>query len=296
MIHEIQEFIAYLAYEKALSKNSIASYGIDIKQFISFLSNRNVVHWQEVNRDLILEFLDEFYKNEIKTSTIARKLVTIKIFFRYLFQEGIIPCNITDVMDSPKLWRILPGYLSVNEIKNFLKVYQRSKDTLHLRNQAMLETMYACGLRVSEASGLRIDEIRFDLGVIRIKGKGSKIRLVPFGTAARKKLMEYLDLVRPILAKNPKYNQVFLSKNGVPLTRARIWSIVKEVALIAGIKKNIYPHTLRHSFATHLLSHGADLRSIQEMLGHADISTTQIYTHVDHSQLIKIHKNCHPRS
>ena len=259
-----------------------------------FLAGNNIVDWKQVTREVVLDFLDEFYAKHSASATIARKLVTIKIFFRFLFQKGVISTNITDVMDSPRLWRLLPGLLTELEVTKLLSVYCDKNNTLQDRNRAILEVIYASGLRVTEAAQLRIDQIKFDPGVFRITGKGQKTRIVPFGLPARRRLQYYLKHTRPVLAKHT-YPHVFLSKNGRPLTRARIWAVVKDAALQAGIQKNIYPHTLRHSFASHLLKRGADLRIIQELLGHADISTTQIYTHVDASHLVEVHNTFHPR-
>ena len=199
-------------------------------------------------------------------------------------------------MDSPKLWKLLPDFLSPKEVDALLTVYPATgKDPLIFRNRTILEVLYACGLRVSEAAGLQVGNVRFDEEILLVKGKGSKERIVPVGKPAQKLLRRFLDELRPQLLKDERQTAVFLSKNGKPLDREWIWNIVKEAAKLAGINKNIYPHTLRHSFASHLLENGADLRVIQEMLGHADISTTQIYTHVDQKRLIQVHKKFHPR-
>ncbi len=297
MEKDIQQFLVYAQIEKGLVKNSLSAYGTDLAQFVSFLTTeQSTTAWDNVDREIILDFLDSCYKKDQSTSTIARKLVTIKIFFRYLFVEKIIPVNITAVMDSPRLWRLLPDFLSEKEINRLLSVYRRANDNLGQRNYTILEIMYASGLRVSELTDLRTESVRFDEEVLRITGKGSKTRIVPFGNPARKALRRYLKNVRPLLVRLDNYPNVFLSRNGRPLTRARIWSIVKEAGVKANIRKCIYPHTLRHSFASHLLAHGADLRVIQEMLGHADISTTQIYTHVDQTHLMKVHQAYHPRN
>ena len=295
MISYIDQFLTYASVEKGLSKNSLESYGTDLKQFLNFLNDSSIYEWSDVSREDILNFLELSYTKESATSTIARKLVTIKVFFRYLFQERLVGINITEVMDSPKLWRILPDFLNEMEIKSLLRVYSNSSSPLDFRNKTILELIYACGLRVSELGNLRLDDIKFDLDVLRVTGKGNKTRIVPFGKPARKVLTRYLKKIRPLLERKIGVANVFLSNNGRPLTRARIWGIVKDASLKAGIRNNIFPHTLRHSFASHLLANGADLRVIQEMLGHADISTTQIYTHVDQSHLSRIHNKFHPR-
>ena len=228
----------------------------------------------------------------------ARRLVSIKVFFRYLFQERLIPADITDVMESPKLWRVLPDFLSPKETEALLNAFPTSaKDPLTFRNRVILETMYACGLRVSETADLKLRSINFDDSVMRVLGKGSKERIVPVGHIAVGLLHKYIDTVRPTLAvAGPEEQSLFISNRGHRLDRHRLRAIVKAAALIAGITKNIHPHTLRHSFASHLLENGADLRIIQEMLGHADIATTQIYTHVDQRRLIAVHKKFHPRA
>ncbi len=296
MISYIDQFLTCASVEKGLAKNSLESYGTDLRQFLLYLSDINICEWSQVTRDNILNFLERFYEKENATSTIARKLVTIKVFFRFLFQENIIKINITEVMDSPKLWKILPDFLSELEIDSLLKVYDNGDASLDFRNKTILELIYACGLRVSELNNLRLGDIKFDSNVLRVTGKGNKTRIVPFGKPARKLLITYIEKIRPLLERDIGVANVFLSNNGRPLTRARIWGIVKDASLKAGIRKNIFPHTLRHSFASHLLSNGADLRVIQEMLGHADISTTQIYTHIDQSHLSQIHNKFHPRT
>ncbi len=296
MISYIDQFLTFASVEKGLAKNSLESYGTDLRQFLRFLRGVDIREWSSVTREDILNFLEISYEKESATATIARKLVTIKVFFRFLFQENIIKTNVTEVMDSPKLWKILPDFLNELEINSLLKVYDDGNTNLDFRNKTILELIYACGLRVSELSNLRLDDIKFDLNVLRVTGKGNKTRIVPFGKPAGKFLIKYIEKVRPFLEREVGVPNVFLSNNGRPLTRARIWGIVKDASIKAGIRKNIFPHTLRHSFASHLLANGADLRVIQEMLGHADISTTQIYTHVDRSHLSQIHNKFHPRN
>ena len=253
--------------------------------------------WREVDRDLVLDYLDGEREKGMQTATLARRLVSIKMFFRFLHEEGLIPEDFTAVMDSPKLWRILPDFLSEREVDALLAAYPNSaKFPLEMRNRAILELLYASGLRVSEAAKLPLTGVDFDNELLRVVGKGSKTRIVPVGKTALRTLRRYLEEVRPQLAeKNPLCGCVFLSKSGRPLNREWIWNMVKTAAERAGIRKNVHPHTLRHSFASHLLAHGADLRVIQEMLGHADISTTEIYTHVDRSRLVAVHRKFHPR-
>jgi len=296
MERAIEHFAGYLTLERGLSVNSVMAYSSDLRDFVAWLEKNGRKDYGTVNRDDILSYLGDLKDSGMEPATLARRLVSIKMLFRYLFQERLIAKDITDVMDSPKLWKLLPDFLSPKEVDALLTVYPATgKDPLIFRNRTILEVLYACGLRVSEAAGLQVGNVRFDEEILLVKGKGSKERIVPMGKPAQRLLRRFLDELRPQLLKDERQTAVFLSKNGKPLDREWIWNIVKEAAKLAGINKNIYPHTLRHSFASHLLENGADLRVIQEMLGHADISTTQIYTHVDQKRLIQVHKKFHPR-
>jgi len=294
----LKHFAGYILMEKGLSKNTVSAYTSDLRFFIDYFKKKNIVEFSEVTRNDILFFLEDSSDKNIESASLARRLVSIKVFYRYLLQEKIIKNDITDVMNSPKLWRLLPDFLTLDEVDSLLQVYSnRVKDPLTLRNRTILELMYSCGLRVSETVNLCLGGLKFDEGIIRVTGKGNKERIVPLGRPAERLLIKYLDKVRPQLLKgNIDVPFAFLSNNGRILDRERIWGIIKEAAKLAKIKKNIHPHTLRHSFASHLLANGADLRVIQEMLGHADISTTQIYTHVDQNRLRTVLKQFHPRS
>ena len=297
MLDRIDEFLAFVRVEKGLARNSVMAYKTDLLQFEENLEEHGISSWDAVTRDHILDFLDREKPAAAAASTVARELVSIKVFYRYLHHERILKRNVTEVMDGPRLWRRLPEQLSVEEVDELLKVNANAckDDYLLLRNQSMLELLYASGLRVSELVMLKIDELKLESKHLRITGKGDKTRLVPIGDPARLRLKSYLADVRPRLEREPLCPQVFLSKSGQQLTRDRVWAIVKECAKLAGIQKSVYPHALRHSFATHLLANGADLRIIQEMLGHADISTTEIYTHVNTERLIRAHAQFHPR-
>ncbi len=293
----LQHFCGYLLMERGLSRNSISAYRCDLADFIAYLKKCGKTDFPEVTRDDIIDFLGEHKENGMEPASLARRLVAIKVFFRYLTQEKFVPENITSVMDSPKLWRILPEFMSSREVEALMNVYAvNAKDFLAIRNRAILEVLYACGLRVSEVASLKVSSVNAENGVIRVLGKGAKERIVPVGHLAVQALRRYLTKSRPNLLRSPDEPTLFLSQRGRKLDRERIWAIIKEAALQAGIIKNIHPHTLRHSFASHLLENGADLRVIQEMLGHADIATTQIYTHVDQRQLLAVHKKFHPRS
>lgn len=294
----IKAFGKYLSLEKGLSKNTVSSYISDINFFVTHLKKNGLDDFDELTRGDILNYLESCSDSKMESTSIARKLVSIKVFFRFLLSEKLIKSDVTDVMNSPKLWRVIPNFLSIKEIDNLLDVYApNSKDPLTIRNRAIIELIYSCGLRVSELVNIQIHDLKFDDAVIRVTGKGNKERIVPIGAKAEKILTKYIEQSRPeLLKENTAQPKVFVSNNGRILTRAMIWNIIKSAAKLAGIKKNIYPHTLRHSFASHLLQNGADLRVIQEMLGHADISTTQIYTHVDQSRLRNIIKSFHPRA
>ncbi|MBO5760631.1 MAG: site-specific tyrosine recombinase XerD [Lentisphaeria bacterium] len=293
----LEHFIGFLALEKGLARNSTDAYYTDLADFITYLENSSIHSFADVTRDHILDFLEECKNQDMEVTTLARRLVAVKVFFRYLIQERYLDKNVTDIMESPKLWRVLPEFMSGDEVSRFLSAFHyRSKDPLEFRNRCMMEILYACGLRVSEMANLRLGNVSFDDNVLRVLGKGSKERVVPVGKMAVLCLQKYIHVIRPMLAKDTSCPYLFLSNNGRQLDREMIWMIVKEAARRAGIHKDIHPHTLRHSFASHLLENGADLRAIQEMLGHADISTTQIYTHVSAKRLLSVHKKFHPRA
>ncbi|MEI6421350.1 MAG: site-specific tyrosine recombinase XerD [Lentisphaerota bacterium] len=299
MENVLEHFSGYLTLEKGLSGNSISAYRTDLRDFIRFLREKGRNDFNDIVRNDIQDFLSECKQRGLESASLARRLVSVKMLFRYMFQEKLIKNDITDVMDSPKLWRLLPDMLSPPEVDKLLMAFPATaKDALTFRNRTILEVMYSCGLRVSETADLKLGGLHFDQGIIRVIGKGDKERIIPIGKPAMNLLTRYISEMRPLLlAKGaPSEPMVFVSYRGQPLDRERIWAIVKEATKIAGIAKSIHPHTLRHSFASHLLENGADLRIIQEMLGHADISTTQIYTHVDQKKLIRVHKQFHPRA
>ncbi|HBC89166.1 MAG TPA: site-specific tyrosine recombinase XerD [Lentisphaeria bacterium] len=295
----LEHFSGYLTVEKGLSANSVSAYRTDLRDFIRFIKEKGKSDFNDVTRSDIQDFLSDCKTRGLESSSMARRLVSIKMLFRYMFQEKLIRADITDVMDSPKLWRLLPDMLSPAEVDSLLKAFPATgKDPLTFRNRTILELMYSCGLRVSETSELKLASLHLNEEIIRVIGKGNKERIVPIGKPAIALISRYISEMRPkLLAKgDPNEPNVFVSYRGQPLDRERLWAVVKEAAKIAGINKDIHPHTLRHSFASHLLENGADLRIIQEMLGHADISTTQIYTHVDQKKLIRVHKQFHPRA
>ena len=299
LFREIEFFVEFITIERGLAPNTIAAYRHDIEKSADFLhSDLKRSSWSDVTTDDLLDILDDMRDREFETSSIARRLVAIKVFFKFLYSESLVPVNISEVMDSPRLWKILPDFLSVSEIDRLMNVFKtRTDDPLEFRNRVILELLYSPGLRVSEAATLPIRAIDFEEELIRVTGKGSKTRIVPIGKPALKLIKRYLADFRPQLAKDVGETSpaLFLSNRGRPLERERVWQVVKLAAQYSGITKNIYPHILRHSFASHLLANGADLRTIQELLGHSDISTTEIYTHIQSSRLLAIHKKFHPR-
>lgn len=291
----LKEYLAVLKLERNLAGNTLASYKNDISAFINFLKNDNVEDLSEVNAKMLVEFFRILKDMGLTSTSAARYHSSLKGFFSYLHQNGYITSNPVDKINAPKLSRKLPVVLNVNEIDNILEVPD-TNDKYGLRDKAILETLYACGLRVSELINLRISDLYLKEEVIRVFGKGSKERLVPIGRSAIKWLNKYLTKSRPLLEKKLKSeNIVFLNTRGTKFSRMGLWKIICFCAKQAGIEKEVHPHTFRHSFATHLIEGGADLRAVQEMLGHSDISTTQIYTHIDRDYIKQVHKDFHPR-
>ena len=296
MEREIENFIRFLATEKGLSDNYQLSVRQSLEAFSEWLKKeKSVTDPGKVTLENFSDYL-AFKKGKggLSPSSLRIRLIALKIFFRYLAVHGNIGKDIAEQIDSPRLDRYLPDTLNEPDVRNLLE----SIDTIHplgRRDRAMLELLYASGLRASELTGARLEFLHLEEKIIRVTGKGNKTRIVPVGEQARNALEDYLKNERPTLVRSHTGSEIFLSKWGKKLTTQRLWQIVKERAKQAGIESNVYPHLLRHSFATHLLSNGADLRVIQELLGHADISTTQIYTHVDQKHLRDIHRKFHPR-
>jgi len=293
----INLFTTYAALERGLADSTIAAYVHDIGALATFCEDAGVMPPTEIDRDTLLDFLEYSQAHGLQPVSLARRLVAIKIFFRFMARERIIVNNPAEVMEGPRLWRVLPDFLSTTEIERLLKAYRpRAKDPLEQRNNTIIETFYATGMRVSELADLLLNGIFIEERIVRVIGKGDKERIVPLGEPAARALGRYRSEVRPLLDKSGQSPFFFLSVRGRKLTRDWVWTLVKEAARRAGIEKNVYPHMLRHSFASHLLAGGADLRVIQELLGHADIATTQIYTHVDQGRLARIHRQFHPRA
>ncbi len=291
----LQSFLDYISLERGLSINTRKAYADDLRQFLDDLEKKGISSLNQVSRKQILDHLMAMKARGMSTNSISRHLVSIKVFFRYLQQEGLLDRNVTDTMDSPRLWKILPDTLSEKEVDLLLAAPDMRKP-LGIRDRAILELFYASGLRVSELAGLQLPDLHTDDGYIRVIGKGRKERVIPVAGESIRLLNRYLEEVRPLLCENPHLQNVFVSRRETALCRQRLWQIIKMHTKNAGIMKNVTPHTLRHSFASHLLDNGAPLRVIQEMLGHADIATTQIYTHVNPERLKSIHQQFHPRA
>jgi integrase/recombinase XerD len=291
----LQEYLAFLKLEKNLSEQSVNSYASDISKFLNYLINEKTEDLNEVTSLIISKFFETMRDLGISSSTTSRYLSAIKGFFKYLSSQEYIEKDPAEILSARISGRKLPVVLSFEEIERILEQPDTSVK-LGLRDKAMLELFYSCGLRVSEVINLKLSDLYFSDGVIRVLGKGSKQRIVPIGSSAVRWITEYLTKVRPVLEKKAKSeNIIFLNNRGTKLSRMGVWKIVDRYVKEAKIEKEFHPHTFRHSFATHLLEGGADLRAVQEMLGHADISTTQIYTHIDREFVKQMHKDFHPR-
>ncbi|MBE3554212.1 MAG: site-specific tyrosine recombinase XerD [Thermicanus sp.] len=291
----LKPFIDSLAIEKGLAMNTLISYERDLTSYIHFLNGRRIRYVEETSRGEILAYLQKLQKEKKAPATISRNLTALRSFYQYLYREKILESDPSANLDTPKIARRLPKTLSMREVETLLE-QPKGVEPSSLRDKAMLEVLYASGIRVSELISLKKTDVNLNLGFIRCMGKGSKERIIPLGSKAITALEQYLVKGWGILAKGKETDHLFLNHLGGGLTRQGFWKIMKKYALHAGISKPITPHTLRHSFATHLLENGADLRAVQEMLGHADISTTQIYTHVTQSRLKEVYNKTHPRA
>lgn len=291
----VDDFLAFLSIERGLSPNTVEAYARDLVLYGAFLSPGGTPDFANVTRQQISDFLMRQKKASYDVASIARELSAIRTFHRFLVRENYSQDDPTSVVETPKIWKKIPDVLSAEEVMRIIKAPDISTPK-GLRDRAIFELMYATGLRVSETGNLRLDSIDFEINFIRTKGKGNKERLVPIGTAAMDYLKRYLAEVRPVILAGKPCEYVFISSYRKNISRQALWKILKEYVTLAGVTKSVTPHTLRHSFATHLLEGGADLRSVQEMLGHASISTTQIYTHISTGRLKEVHKKFHPRA
>jgi integrase/recombinase XerD len=290
----VAQFLDYLGIEAGLSENTILAYGRDLKAFAAFAKSRGVGNVKKIKPVLIQEYLVKLSKASKAESSIKRALVAVRMLLRFARLQNLIEDDFSAILEGPKLWQRLPVTCSKDKMLDLLNAPD-PKEEFYLRDKAMLELLYATGLRASELACLRTSDLNINIGYLRCVGKGKKERIIPVGRTAIAAVVEYLRKLRPALHKSFSADTLLLSRTGRSLSRIEIWRLIKKYAARAGMPKNLTVHTLRHCFATHLLAGGADLRSVQEMLGHVDIATTQIYTHVDQERLRKIHKQYHPR-
>jgi integrase/recombinase XerD len=294
---EIERFLDYLTVECGLTNNTVITYRRNLKRFACYCLERGHDNPRQITPITLQQYAQRLHGESLVTASIAQHLVTIRMFLRFHLLSGLVDNDITSVMETPKTWRLLPRVLGRQKTAELILAVD-PEDNLYLRDRALLELLYATGLRASEAANLIIADINFQVGYLRCLGKGNRERIVPIYERALESLRQYMEGLRCELlngkadAKTMKY--LFLSRTGKRLSRVEIWRIVRKVALRAGLMGRVTPHTLRHCFGTHLLAGGADLRSVQEMLGHVDVSTTQIYTHVDQEHLRRVHKKYHP--
>ncbi len=290
----VDAFLNYLSVERGLSRNTIISYREDINAYADFLKVSRIDNLSSSAKNDIVNFMLAQKDRGLAANSVARRLAAIKAFYKFLVRERFLKVDPSGLIESPKLWKKIPDTLSVNEVDVLLS-QPNIRDKQGIRDRAVLEALYATGMRVSEAANLKVDNVNLSVGFLRCFGKGSKERIIPLGKKAISSIKRYLEVSRPQQLRNKESDFLFLNRFGRKISRQSLWKIIKRYARQARIKKSIKPHILRHSFATHLLERGADLRSVQEMLGHANISTTQIYTHVSKERLKAIHKMFHPR-
>jgi len=291
----IDSFYNYLAVIKGLSDNTLESYVRDCRNFINFIENSGVREINEVSHIHIIEYLSNLKTKTFKSKTIARSIVSLKQYFKYLLLEKIITSDPTSNIKSPRMSMTLPEVLNLNDIERLLSCPDLTTNT-GIRDATMLEVLYGTGIRVSELINIRLNDLNLELGYLLVRGKGSKERIVPLGKIAIKKIQDYTKNFRQDILKDKLSDYLFINRSGGKMTRQGFWKILKSYALKSGITKSITPHTIRHTFASHLLDRGADLRTIQLLLGHSDISSTQIYTHIDTKKLKEIHSLYHPRA
>lgn len=290
----VKDFLSYLTTEAGLAKNTVLAYGRDLKGFLQYCKSRKISRLEQVRPVLIQGYLRIQSSRDKSESSIKRCLVAIRMFLRFAKLTGLLEDDFATILEGPKIWQRLPAVCSKQQVVDLLNA-PSPKEPFCLRDKAILELLYATGVRASELAGLKTTDLNLDIGYLRCLGKGGRERVIPIGKAAIAATREYLARQRPRLTKPFSGDLLLLSRTGRPMSRIEIWRLVKKYAIRAGMPRNLTVHTLRHCFATHLLTGGADLRSVQEMLGHVDIATTQIYTHVDHERLRNIHKKYHPR-
>ncbi len=293
--YHIQRFLDHIATERGLSSKTLEAYGRDLSQFAAYLADQGITEPKQLDQSCLTGFLETLARQRLASSSIARKMTAVRCLIKHLIFEREITRSPLEAIPPTRPARRLPKALDVDEVARLLNAPQIS-DEFGLRDRAMLETLYATGLRVSELVSLKTDDVNLKMGFVRCIGKGDKERIVPIGEIAARLIEAYVDRARGQLAGGRRSEYLFLTKLGKPMSRVMFWKILRKHAAAAGITKPITPHTLRHSFATHLLERGADLRSLQEMLGHASIATTEIYTHVTRDHLREVYKEAHPRA
>jgi integrase/recombinase XerD len=291
----LEEFREYLQFERGVSPRTLEAYGRDLKRLVDYATSIGITDAGQLTAGQLREFVYDLKDQGLQATSIRRTLSGVRTYFGFLIAEGHAAADPTEQVEMPRTWRKLPGVLSRDDVDKILEAPEIG-DRLYWRDKALLEFAYASGVRVSELAGLKVRDVDLAEGMATVFGKGAKERIVPIGRSAQRALDIYLRETRPSLAKREGQGTVFLNAQGRPLTRMGIWKILRKHVKRAGVKKRVTPHTLRHCFATHLLEGGADLAAVQEMLGHADISTTQIYTHVDREYLRDVHKRFHPRA
>lgn len=294
MYQYIDEYLNFLAIEKGLSLNTLEAYSRDLNRYSEFMENRGIKNIREITSDDVISCLGSLRKNGLTANSVNRTLAAVRGFYKYLLRENVVDENPVANIELAKIWMRLPDTLSKDEM-NLLLEQPDAEKPLGMRDRAMLELMYATGIRVSELISLTVNSINWQVGYLLVVGKGSRERIVPVGKSAIDYMTQYVNEGRLKLLKGKRTNFFFVNRSGNGLSRQGFWKIIKKYATKSGLHKKVHPHTFRHSFATHLLEGGADLRSVQVMLGHSDISTTQIYTHVTRERLKEIHKKYHPR-
>jgi len=293
----LNEFSFFLSVEKGLSKNTVSSYQFDLKKFFVFLKKEKIEDIRFVNRNILEEFINYLNLNNVSLRSQSRYLSSLRTFFRFLINKNLIKSNPVEKIDFPRIRRTLPDVLTVEEVLQILNAVS-TDNCIGIRDRAILETLYACGLRISELINLKQRDILKDQEILVVFGKGSKERIVPIGSSALEWIERYQKECRGYFEKAGKDSKdiLFLNKFGGKFSRMGIWKIIHNYASLAGLHDKVHPHVFRHSFATHLIEGGADIRIVQELLGHSDISTTQIYTHISKEYLIEVHKTYHPRA
>lgn len=291
----IEEYLRFIQLEKGLSTNTIGAYKRDLTKYANYLDENKITHIDFVDRQTIQQCLGSLHDEGASSKSLARFVSTVRSFHQFALREKYAAKDPTILIETPKYDKKLPDVLEINEVIALLETPDLSKNNGY-RDRTMLELLYATGMRVSELIHIELDDVNLIMGFVKVFGKGNKERIVPLGEAVIEYLTHYIENIRPQLLKRTVTPVLFLNMHGKPLSRQAIWKMIKQNGIKANINKTLTPHTLRHSFATHLLENGADLRAVQEMLGHSDISTTQLYTHVSKSQIRKMYNEFHPRA